>query len=133
MMHMSSVQEEIKIRQFIGHDEKHEDARDHKRDEKTEQGASRQFMRRLARDGMFRVQKSPVGLSLFQNCVEKFFGCSIHPSSSDFGATSPPCAFGLRCRATAVHSAIGVASFAERGSCEPQRQPKRVADSEAVE
>ena len=72
MMHMRSVQEEIKIRQLIGHDEKHEDARDHKRDEKTEQGASRQLMRGLARDGMFRVQKSPAGLSRFLNCVENF-------------------------------------------------------------
>ena len=83
VMHMRSVQEEIKIRQLIGHDEKHKDPRQQERHEKTEQGASRQFMRRLARDGMFRVQKLPAGLSRFLNCVEKFFGCSIHPASSD--------------------------------------------------
>jgi hypothetical protein len=126
---MRSVQEEIKIRQFIGHDEKHEDARNHKRDEKTEQGASRQLMRGLARDGMFRVQKLAAGLSLFQNCVEKFFGCSIHPPSSDFGAICRVGQSGVVPPQSTAPSARH--QFAERGFA--QRQPQRVADSEAVE
>ena len=83
MVHMSSVQEEIKVRHLIGHDEKYKYARQHERDEKTEQRASRKFVRRLTRDGMFRVQKLPIGLSSFQNRVENFlFGVRgyVHPS-----------------------------------------------------
>jgi hypothetical protein len=52
MMHMGSVQEEIKIRHLVGHDEKHKDSRQHERHEKTEQCAARQFMRRFTRDGV---------------------------------------------------------------------------------
>ena len=64
MVHMGSVQEKIKVRHLIGHDEKHADARDDEGDEKPEQSAPRQLVGRLTRDGMYRML--PIDLLQFR-------------------------------------------------------------------
>ena len=76
VMHMGAVQEKIKIRQGIRHDEKDADAREQEGDEKAEQGSARQPVRRFARYVGFGSHKFAVGLSGFGERVEKFRGAA---------------------------------------------------------
>ena len=68
---MGAVQEKIKIRHGIRHDEKDADAREQEGDEKAEQGSARQPVRGLARYMGFGSHKFAVGLSGFGERVEQ--------------------------------------------------------------
>lgn len=68
---MGAVQEKIKIRHGIRHDEKDADAREQEGDEKAEERAAGEPVCRLARDVGFGSHKSAVGLSGFGQRVEQ--------------------------------------------------------------
>ena len=83
---MGAVQEKIKIRHGIRHDEKDADAREQEGDEKAEQGSARQPVRGLARDVGFGSHKFAVGLSGFGERVEKFRGAAgVNPTGERDG------------------------------------------------